>query len=221
MTHRVLWRAGCVETRTSGSESGPEKRTVGNGGTALWSDFYVVMCRSQRQAEDALAKARSILTGLGLQLHPDKTKVVDLGEGREGFDFLGCHFHARMSGRLWEQHGIRRYYLHRWPSMRSMKRVRQRVRDLTGRNRAHQDIRDVIALINPILRGWGNYFRTGNAARKFKQIDRYVVSRLRRLLVKRYGRNLHAGRADQWTREWFEEHGLHRLRGTVRYPGAA
>ena len=103
-----------------------------------------------------------------------------------------------------------------------MKRVREKVRDLTGRNRVHQDIRDVIGLINPILRGWGNYFRTGNAARKFNQIDDYVWRRLRRLLVNRYGRNLHAGRADPWTRDWFvEQHGLHRLRGTVRYPGAA
>jgi RNA-directed DNA polymerase len=50
-------------------------------------------------------------------------------------------------------------------------------------------------MINPILRGWGNYFRTGNAARKFNQLDRYVVWRLKRLLIKRYGRNLHAGRA--------------------------
>ena len=46
---------------------------------------------------------REILGELGLELHPDKTQVVDLREGREGFDFLGCHFHARMSGRLWEQ----------------------------------------------------------------------------------------------------------------------
>jgi len=61
--------------------------------------------------------------------------VVDLREGREGFDFLGCHLHARMSGRLWEQYGKRRYYLHRWPSVRSMKRARQRVKALTGRSR--------------------------------------------------------------------------------------
>ena len=57
-----------------------------------------------------------ILASLGLRLHPDKTKVVDLREGREGLDFLGCHFRARMSGRLWEQKRIVRYYLHRWPS---------------------------------------------------------------------------------------------------------
>jgi RNA-directed DNA polymerase len=185
-----------------------------------YADDFVVMCRSRQQAEHALVKAGMILAGLGLELHPDKTRVVDLREGRQGFDFLGCHFHARVSGRLLES-GVRRYYLHRWPSVRSMKRVRHRVKALTDHNRAHIDIRDVIAQINPILRGWGNYFRTGNAARKFNQIDRYVVWRLRRLLVSRYGRNLHAGRADVWTREWFEDHGLYRLRGTVRYPGAA
>ena len=55
------------------------------------------------------------------------------------------------------------------------------------------DIRDVIVAINPILRGWGNYFRTGNAAIKFVQIDRYVVSRLCGLMIKRYGRHLRPG----------------------------
>jgi hypothetical protein len=103
-----------------------------------------------------------------------------------------------------------------------MKRVRQRVRELTGSNRnGVKDVRVLISELNPILRGWGNYFRTGNAALKFNQLDRYVLSRLRRFLVRRHGRNLRAGRADQWTREWFWQLGLHRLRGTVRYPGAA
>ena len=102
-----------------------------------------------------------------------------------------------------------------------MARVRAKVRDRTGRNRVGIDIRDVIADMNPILRGWGNYFRTGNAADKFRQIDRYVVWRLFRLMVKKRGRNLRAGQADQWTEEWFNGHGLHRLRGTIRYPKAA
>ncbi len=149
----------------------------------------VVLCRTQRQAEAALHASREVLAGLGLELHPAKTKVVDLREGRNGFDFLGWHFRARVSGRLLER-GIRRYYLHRWPSQRSMKRLRAKIKARTGRNRAGIDLRELIEELNPILRGWGNYFRTGNSSIKFVQIDRYVDGRLRGLLLRRYGRNL-------------------------------
>jgi RNA-directed DNA polymerase len=103
-----------------------------------------------------------------------------------------------------------------------MKRVRQKVRERTGRNRAGaKDVRVLIRDLNPILRGWGNYYRTGNAARKFRQVDDYVVKRLRGFLRRRHGRNLHAGRADRWTEDWFNGLGLYRLRGTIRYPEAA
>jgi RNA-directed DNA polymerase len=193
----------------------------GLGELVRYADDGVVLCRSMAQARAALDAIGKILASLGLELHPDKTKVVDLRQGREGLDFPGCHFHARMSGRLWEQRRIVRYYLHRWPSQRAMKRLRDKVRDRTGRNRAGADIRDVIADVNPILRGWGNYFRTGNAAIKFTQADDYVVQRLRSLMIKKRGRNLHAGQARAWTEEWFNGHGLHRLRGTIRYPRAA
>jgi len=191
-----------------------------HGTLVRYADDFVVLCRSEAQAEAAQELAGEILVGLGLELHPEKTKVVDLRDGREGLDFLGCHFRARVSGRMLER-GVRRYYLQRWPSQRAMKRVRGKIKAKTGRGRAGQDIRDVIAELNPILRGWGNYFRTGNAAKKFNQIDHYVVHRLWRLMRKRYGRNLKAGQWQLWTREWFETQGLYRLRGTVRYPGLA
>jgi RNA-directed DNA polymerase len=194
----------------------------GLGELVRYADDGVALCRSPAQAQAALEAVREILASLGLELHPEKTKVVDLREGREGLDFLGCHFHARMSGRLWEQKRIVRYYLHRWPSQQAMKRLRGKIRDRTGRNRTGvKDIRDVIADLNPLLRGWGNYFRTGNAAAKFRQADDYVVFRLRRLMISKRGRNLRAGQAQAWTEEWFNGHGLHRLRGTVRYPRAA
>ena len=193
----------------------------GVGELVRYADDGVVLCRSAAQASAALEAVGEILASLGLRLHPDKTKVVDLRDGREGLDFLGCHFRARMSGRLWDRTRIVRYYLHRWPSQTAMSRLRGKVGDRTGRNRAGADIRDVIAELNPILRGWGNYFRTGNAADKFRQIDDYVVRRLFRLQVKKRGRNLRAGQADQWTEAWFNGHGLHRLRGTIRYPKAA
>ena len=193
----------------------------GVGELVRYADDGVVLCRGERQAREALDAVREILAGLGLQLHPDKTRVVDLREGREGFDFLGCHFHARMSGRLWEQKRIVRYYLHRWPSQRAMKRLREKVKARTGRNRVGTDVRLVIGELNPLLRGWGNYFRTGNSATKFQQVDDYVVFRLHRLMVKKRGRNLHAGQARAWNEDWFNGHGLYRLRGTVRYPKAA
>jgi len=103
-----------------------------------------------------------------------------------------------------------------------MKRVRQRVKEMTGRNRnGVKDVRVIIRDINPVLRGWGNYFRTGNAAAKFNQVDDYVRQRLRSFMVKRKGRNLRAGEASRWTHDFFHGHGLHRLRGTVKYPEAA
>jgi RNA-directed DNA polymerase len=194
----------------------------GLGTLVRYADDWVVLCSSEREAEEALRVAGEILAGLGLELHPEKTRIVDLREGREGFDFLGCHFHARVSGRMLER-GIRRYYLHRWPSTRAMKRIRARVKALTDRRRraGMKDIRDVIADLNPVLRGWGNYFRSGNAAVKFRQIDRHVAWRLRRLLIKRKGRNLRAGEVAVWTEDWFVGLGLHRLGGTIRYPGIA
>jgi RNA-directed DNA polymerase len=193
----------------------------GAGQVVRYADDFIVLCSSQDQAEQAQRRATAILGHLGLALHPDKTKVVDLREGKEGFDFLGCHFRARMSGRLWEQKRIIRYYLQRWPSQRSMKRARQRIKALTGRSQVGQQLDDVIARLNLFLRGWGNYFRTGNAASKFVTMDRYVTWRLHRLLVKKRGRNLRAGQADKWTRTWFHDQGLHKLMGTTRYPKAA
>ncbi len=193
----------------------------GTGELVRYADDFVVICRSASQAEQAQAVASALLGGLGLDLHPDKTRVVDLRQGREGFDFLGCHFRARMSGRLWEQKRIVRYYLHRWPSARSMKRARLRIKALTGRNRVGMELQDLIKGLNPFLRGWGNYFRTGNAANKFIDLDRHVVWRLKRLLIKKRGRNLRAGQVGRWTRTWFHDQGLYQLMGTISYPKAA
>jgi len=187
-----------------------------------YADDFVVLCRTRSACEEAERRVRIILGRLKLELHPDKTRRVELSWGKQGFDFLGCHLRKRLSGPIWEKERRRVYFLQRWPSVRSMKRVRQRVKELTGRKRCGvKDVRVLIEDINPVLRGWGNYFRTGNAANKFTEIDRHVERRLHRFLVKRKGRNLRAGEADQWTREFFEHHGLYRLRGTVKSPGTA
>jgi len=188
------------------------------GTLVRYCDDFVVMSKTKRACEQAEQRIRVILERLGLELHPDKTRRVELFDGKEGFDFLGCHLHKRLSGMLLEKKGKRLYFLQRWPSRRSMQRIRQRVKDLTPRSRCHADIRDVIADLNPLLRGWGNYFRTGNAAQRFNQLDSYVWRRLMSLRVKRKGRQLRPDEVELWTREYFETLGLTRLRGTVRYP---
>jgi RNA-directed DNA polymerase len=186
-----------------------------------YADDFVVMCDTKAACEQAEQRVRNVLTRLGLELHPDKTRRVDLSHGREGFDFLGCHLRKRMSGPLWERLHQRVFFLQRWPSPRAMRRIRQRVKDATPRGVCHRDLRATIAQLNPVLRGWGTYFRTGNAAIKFGQVDDYVASRLKGVLVKRHGRNLRPGQATRWTPDFFHALGLHRLRGTIRYPAVA
>jgi len=188
-----------------------------------YADDFVVLCRTRSQANEARRRLGIILDRLRLTLHPEKTRIVELGLGQDGFTFLGCYL------RIMRSHFKGRRYLFRWPSPRAMQHIRDRIRALTDRRRraGMKDIREVIRDLNPVLRGWGNYFRTGNASAKFQQIDRYVWHRLVRLLASRGGHrpNKPGGRPFNpraWPHRRFEtDHGLYRLLGTIRYPGGA
>jgi len=199
-----------------------ERQCAQLGVLVRYADDFVVLSRTRKDCEEAERRVRIILERLRLELHPDKTRRVELSWGKQGFDFLGCHLRKRLSGPIWEREHRRVYFLQRWPSQRSMKRVRQRVKELTDRRQCGvKDVRVLIRDINPVLRGWGNYFRTGNAAIKFNRVDTYVWRRLKGFMLKRKGRNLRAGEILEWTRDFFHDHGLYRLRGTVKYPEAA
>jgi RNA-directed DNA polymerase len=186
-----------------------------------YADDFVVLCKSESQASEAMRRLREIFAHLKLTLHPEKTKLVQIGLGKDGFDFLGCHL------RIVKSHFKGRTYLFRWPSVKSMKKVRSRVRELTDRrSRAGlKDVDEVIADLNPVLKGWGNYFRTGNASKQFTQIDHYVWRRIIRMLGKQRGFHGHrlAWRVSQQRRAWpmekLRERGLHKLLGTIQYPG--
>src|SRR3989475_7770046 len=178
----------------------------------------VVLCRRRADAEEARRRVELTLQHLGLEAHPEKTRLVDLAWGKESFEFLGCRLRKCRSGRY-----PGRVFLQRWPSPRSMRRLRARIRELTdARRNGVKDVRVLSARLNPVLRGWGNYFRTGNATRKFTQIDHYVWQRLGLFLARRRGvrRHRHAAVA-RWSFDWFWGLGLYRLLGTVRYPDAA
>jgi group II intron reverse transcriptase/maturase len=199
------------------------ERECGHLGTLVrYADDFVVMCRTKSAANEAMRRLTAIFDRLRLTLHPDKTRIVELGTDKDGFNFLGCHL------RLVRSKFKGRNYLFRWPSPKAMTRVRDRIRELTDRRRRSgmKDIREVVIDLNPVLRGWGNYFRTGNASRHFNSIDRYVTERLVRILPRRH----HPGhgrarrccfRLKEWPHVRFvRDFGLHKLLGTIQYPGA-
>ena len=186
------------------------------GELVRYADDFVVLCKTGWKAQAARRLVEQQLGLLGLELHPDKTKVVDLWKGRGRFEFLGCTLRKKRS----ILRNPRRAYLRRWPSPKAMKRVRSRIHELTDRRRAGAKLPAIIAQLNPVLRGWGNYFRTGNADRKFNQVDHYVRYRLCSWLRRRGGQRTRFC-LDKWPFERFIGMGLHRLLGTVCYPAQA
>jgi RNA-directed DNA polymerase len=97
-----------------------------------------------------------------------------------------------------------------------MASIRAKVKDRTQRRHVSRPIAAVVADLNPILRGWGGYFRTGNSARKFAAIDRYVHQRLAILASNKQGRR---GRnwSSRFDSAWLRTLDVYRLSGTVRY----
>ena len=140
------------------------------GKLVRYADDFVIICRTKHDAETAMQKVAQVMELLKLTLHPTKTRVVDMGQ--DGFDFLGFHFHkkkSRKSGKLLP-------YI--WASPKSMMNIRRKIHFITERKRLSNTPDEVIKFLNMVIRGWRNYFRIGNCALKFQQLDRYVRYRL-------------------------------------------
>lgn len=173
-----------------------------------YADDEVILCRTETDAKEALRRLHIIMERLGLKLHPSKTRLVNLKEGREGFDFLGFHHREVKSWRYG------RCYLQRWPGRKAMKAIREKIRTIAGgRSRLNRSLKEVIAGVNPVLRGWGNYFRVGNSSRHFQLIDMYVLERLCLFLSKKHGKS-GRGWGQRWRHINFRTEGLHQLVGT-------
>ena len=162
----------------------------GSGVLVRYADDLVVLCRSEQEAQAALALLRDLLGALGLELRPDKTRLVHLAEGGDGFDFLGFH-HRWVRARR----GRRIQFLARFPSRRAMQHARDRIRELTGRKRLLLGTEPVVQDVNRFLRGWASYFRYGNSALAFDKIGRYAVFRLGLFIAKRFHRGRRYGLA--------------------------
>jgi RNA-directed DNA polymerase len=157
----------------------------GRGVLVRYADDLLVMCRTRREADDALEALTAILAELGLEPKQAKTRIVHLREGGEGLDFLGFH-HRLVRGRTARSRNFT--FLARWPSREAMQRARDRIRQITMRTRLGEPVEDVVQELNRFLRGWGGYFRYGNSARHFARISNYAIERLSLLVAKRHNR---------------------------------
>lgn len=175
-----------------------------------YCDDFVVLSPTRQRAEQARELAARVLERLGMRLHPEKSGIVCLTKGRQGFEFLGFH-HRKVESWRWRG----RYYLQRWPSARAMRVLRDKVRAATVCSKATRPVSAVVADLNPVLRGWGAYFRNGNSGRKFNAVDGYVHERLAILASRKHGL-----RGRNWTTRftygWITRLGVYRLTGTVR-----
>lgn len=151
------------------------------GTLVRYADDFVIVCREESAAHRAHLAVAKFLSRLKLELHPEKTRVVRMESS--GFDFLGFRF-QKFKSRI---HGKMLPYI--WPRMKAMNAVRSRIRELTERRKHQYGAATVIAKLNPVIRGWRNYFRIGQSTLKFQQLDRYVRFRLLR-----YERNAHGNR---------------------------
>jgi len=184
----------------------------GPGALVRFADDLLAMCRTQKEADAALAAMRQILGELGLKLKDAKTRVVHLTAGGEGVDFLG--FHHRWVRATRARHV---QFLARWPSRRAMQHARDRIHEITARERLLFPIEEIVQDLNRYLRGWSGYFRYGNSARHFDLIQYHAHSRLAQFVAKHHGRK----RAYGWRLVTYvspNRMGLISLAGTVVAP---
>jgi RNA-directed DNA polymerase len=154
------------------------------GQLVRYCDDFVVLCPTSERAEQARQLAEHALSPLGLRLHPDKTRIVCVRSGAGGFDFLGFH-HRMVESR--KRRG--RWWMHKWPSQRAMASIRAKVRDLTAPRQVGLPLEVVVEQLNPVMRGWGAYFRQGNSSAKFGAIDSYVHERMAILASRKHQRS--------------------------------
>jgi RNA-directed DNA polymerase len=175
-----------------------------------YADDLVVLCATKQQAEQAREQAAAVLDILGLRLHPEKTRIVHLARGADGFDFLGFHHRMRESWRL-----PGRWYLQKWPSPRAMASIKAKIRERTRRSLAHMPLEQTVENLNPVLRGWGGYFRYGNSGQKFDALDCYVNQRMAMLASTKHG--LRGWNwATRFDHQWVTSLGVHRFSGTIK-----
>lgn len=157
-----------------------------------YADDFVILCRTPSEAQSALAEVESWTAAAGLQLHPEKTWIVDAAQ-RGGFDFLGYHFERG----------------YRWPSRKSLGKFKDKIRAKTKRTNGHA-LQRILSELVPIQRGWFEYFKHSLPS-YLAPLDKWLRMRLRSILrhrLKRKGRSRGKDH-NRWPNAFFAEQGLY------------
>lgn len=160
-----------------------------------YADDAVIVCRTRKDAESAFEHLKRIMTKLKLTLNPQKTKIVDMN--KESFDFLGfCYqkFGKTKSGRKLP---------YMMPSKKAMKKVKDAIRVITCRKSAYEGLEQKVGKLNPLIRGWRNYFQHGNSTKRFKQLDEYVWMKLWRRVYYRRKQKKYRAHVLYGFRKWY------------------
>ncbi len=159
-----------------------------------YADDFVVQCWDEVQAQRALELVRQWAQANGLTVHPDKTRIVDATQ-KGGFDFLGYHF----------ERGLK------WPRQKSLDKFKDTLRHQTRRKQGRSLV-EVIARLNPVLRGWFAYFQHSHRT-TFGPLDSWLRMRLRSILRKNCGGQGRGRGQDhqRWPNVYFEKLGLFSL----------
>lgn len=178
---------------------------------ARYADDWVITCATKAEARSAVAAAHRVLTALGVQLHPQKTRIVHV---QHGFEFLGFKIKRGKQLRLPAHRirsGARSGAMYAIPREKSVQRFKDQVRRLTKR-KVPLTTAQLIEQLNPVLRGWGHYYKRAHIRRLFNQLDRWIVRRIWSHRFKRW-------RCSGWrvlpTATLYAEYGLVNLVGLI------
>jgi RNA-directed DNA polymerase len=155
-----------------------------------YADDWVATCESAAEARAAVAAALRILNELGVQLHPQKTRIVHV---RQGFEFLGYKVKRGKQlqlppGKI--RSGAQSGALYAIPREKSVRRFMDQVRALT-RRRVPRKTKELIEELNPVLRGWGHHYKRAHVRKLFHRLDGWIVRRIRSHQFKLYAGKLH------------------------------
>lgn len=152
-------------------------RTYSNRAWVRYADDFVVFCRTKEDAEQVVEILRAWLKDRGLSLSEEKTQIVHMSEG---FDFLGFNVRQYRTGRT--RNGTVTLIK---PSRKAVKNVRQKLSEIWA-TAGSRPLKDTILMLNAVIRGWSNYFRSGCSAKTFKSLDHWMFQKAYSFVVKRH-----------------------------------